>query len=219
MNFKRTYLFTLYIVLFACLLSGGVLFNGCKSNNSSTYVLTGNILEDGKNLVQINCTKCHALVPVDALNKNVWKHHTLPSMCKYFQVSAYLDGYYKDEKDTAGLSLVAWETIVAYYDKLAPDTILSAKKPTPLINDWAEFTLKTPPPVVNNFYRTTLASFDPNNHNIYTADGETDNFTEWDSNLKMRKVTKLPSPVVSAVFTKDATGKNEAVLSCIGAGS
>jgi hypothetical protein len=216
MNFKRTYLFTLYIVLFACLLSGGVLFNGCKSNNSSTYVLTGNILEDGKNLVQINCTKCHALVPVDALNKNVWKHHTLPSMCKYFQVSAYLDGYYKDEKDTAGLSLVAWETIVAYYDKLAPDTILSAKKPTPLINDWAEFTLKTPPPVVNNFYRTTLASFDPNNHNIYTADGETDNFTEWDSNLKMRKVTKLPSPVVSAVFTKDATGKNEAVLSCIG---
>src|SRR5580700_5055543 len=106
MNLKKTHLFTLYIFLSIGLLSGSLLIDGCNNDKSnSTYVLTGNIVADGKNLVQINCQRCHALVPVNDLNKNVWKYHTLPSMCKYFKVSSYLGGYYKNEKDTGGLSL------------------------------------------------------------------------------------------------------------------
>src|SRR5580692_947041 len=150
MNIKKAYLFTFYVLVLVGLLSAGMLINGCKSKSDSSYVLTGDTIADGKNLVQINCTKCHALVPVDALNKNVWKHHTLPSMAHYLGLSHYLGGYFKGEKDTAGLSVEEWQTIVSYYQKLAPDTLLAAKKPVPLLDDWAGFTLKTPPHVKNN---------------------------------------------------------------------
>jgi len=216
MNLKKTYLFTFYICSAIGLLSGSLLIGGCNNEqHDSTYVLTGNIVADGKNLVQINCQKCHALVPVNYLNKNVWKYHSLPSMAKYFKVTPYLGGYYKSEKDTGGLALAAWLSIVTYYEKMAPDTILSPAKPSPLINDWAGFKLKTPPPVQRACF-TTLAAVDTSTGNIYTADRASNNLTEWDKNFKMRKVLTLPSPAVDAVFKKDANGDSEAILSCIG---
>src|ERR1700733_13069734 len=101
MSLNKSFKAVFSIVLAAGSLSAGVLINGCGNPNtgSTGYKLTGNIVEDGKNLVQLNCTKCHALVPVDALNKNVWKFHALPSMSKYLHISHYSIGYYKTEKD------------------------------------------------------------------------------------------------------------------------
>jgi hypothetical protein len=216
MNLKRIHLFTFYIFLTICLLSGSLLINGCNDNKKDTgYVLTGNVLADGKNLVEINCKRCHALVPVDALNKNVWKYHTLPAMAKYFKISTYMDGFYKSEKDTGGLSLAAWQSIQTYYAKLAPDTLLSPKKPTPLLNDWAGFSLKMPPPVHGTSF-TTMAAIDTGTDKIYTSDRETNELTEWDKNFAMRNVATLPSPAVDAIFKKDATGASEAILTCIG---
>ena len=215
MKLKKTYLFAIYIMLLLGLLSAGMLFNGCKSKNNSSYALTGDTIADGKNLVQINCTKCHALVPVDALNKNVWKHHSLTSMAPYLGITSYLGGYFKGEKDTAGLSLNQWQTIVAYYQKLAPDTLLTAKKPIPLLNDWAGFKLKTPPPVKYTAF-TTLAAINAATHKIYTADASTNKLTEWDSAFEQRNVATLPSTGVSATFDKGASGANQALITCIG---
>jgi len=215
MNLKKTYLFTFYTLILIGLLSAGMLFNGCKSKSDSSYTLTGDTIKDGENLVQLNCTKCHALVPVNALNKNVWRHHTLPSMAHYLGVSPYLGGYYKGEKDTAGMSLLQWQAIVSYYEKLAPDTLLPAKKPLPLRSDWAGFTIKTPAAVQYPCF-TTMAEVNPNTHKIYTSDALTNKLTEWDSNLKMGDVTALPSTAVNAVFEKNAAGVNEALISCIG---
>jgi len=214
MNLKSSFTFTLLIVLFIGFLCGGLMISGCNSNNKS-YTPTGDVMIDGKNLAQINCTKCHALVPVNALNKNVWKFHTLPSMSHYLKISSYLGGYYKSEKDTGGLSLAEWQTIVSYYEKAAPDTLLEGKKPIPLVNDWAGFTLKTPAPVSYNSV-TTMAAIDPNNHKIYTSDAIHSKLTEWDSNLKMAKETTLPSTAVNAIFKKDASGNNSALLTCVG---
>jgi hypothetical protein len=214
MNFKNTYLFT-FSVLSVLIISVTVLINGCKNNTKAEYTLTGDVIADGKNLVQIHCTKCHALVPVNALQKDVWKHHSLPSMSHYLGISTYMDGYYKGPKDTTGLTITEWQSIVAYYDKLAPDTMLPAKKPIPLMNDWAGFTLKTPPHIKTNAF-TTMASVDPYNHKIYTSDQAIQQLTEWDNNFKSRNVSLLPSTAVNAIFMKDATGGNSAVLSCIG---
>jgi FG-GAP-like repeat/FG-GAP repeat len=214
MTFKKTYLFT-FSVLSVLIISGIILTNGCKNNTETGYTLTGDVMVDGKNLVQINCTKCHELVPVNALQKNVWKHHALPSMAHYLGISTYMDGFYKGPKDTAGLTINEWQSIVSYYDKLAPDTILPAKKPSPLMNDWAGFTLKTPPHTKANSF-TTMASVDPYNHKIYTSDQAIQQLTEWDNNFNGRKIATLPSTAVSAVFKKDATGANSAILSCIG---
>jgi hypothetical protein len=206
-----------YILLAAGSLSAGVLINGCgKPNTGSTsYKLTGNAVEDGKNLVQLNCTKCHALVPVDALNKNVWKFHTLPAMAKYLHISHYSIGYYKTEKDTGGLSLIEWESIMAYYEKMAPDTLISPPKPTPLINDMAGFKVKLPAEG-KHFVYTTMATIDPNSHKIYTSDQLLSTLNEWDSNFNMKKVASLPSPAVSAVFNKNSNGTNDILLACIG---
>jgi len=216
MNLKNAYsssFFLSFIILFSAI----VLVDGCKDKADNTYKLTGNALVDGKNLAQINCTKCHELVPANALNKNVWKYHTLPAMSHYLGVSSYLDGYFKDQKDTAGLSLVEWQTIVDYYEKLAPDTILPAKKPVSLINDWAGFTLKTPPPFPElHKCFTTMAALDTINHKIYTSDEKSDKLVEWDSDFKMREISTLPSPAVDAIFGKDAAGVNSAILTCIG---
>jgi len=215
MDLKKTYLYTFYILLIVVLFSAGLLLNGCTDKAKTGYTLTGNIVVDGKNLAEINCTKCHALVPIDALNKNVWKFHTLPAMAHRLGISHYLDGYYKSEKDTGGLSLAEWQSIVAYYEKMAPDTLLAAKKPSPLLSDWAEFTLKKPAPFKYPAF-TTLASVNPNTHKIYTSDAMHDDLLEWDSNFKMRKVANLPSMAVNALFTKDASGNNTGIFSCIG---
>jgi len=216
MNLKKTYLFTFYICSVIGLFSAGLLIDGCSSKQTAaSYVLTGDILVDGKNLVQINCTKCHALVPQNALNKNVWKFHSLPRMSHYMRISHYLDGYYKSEKDTGGLSLAAWQTIVAYYEKVAPDTILSPKKPMPLLNDWAGFTLKKPEQAKYAAF-TTMAMVDPYNHKIYTSDNNSDKLLEWDSNLKMRRAATLPSMAVNAIFHKNTDGSDFGIFSCIG---
>ena len=216
MNLKKTHLSAFYIFIATGLLSGSLLIGGCNNDKpDSTYVLTGNIVVDGKNLVQINCQKCHALVPVNELNKHVWKYHTLPAMAKYFKVTPYLGGYYKSEKDIGGLPLDAWLSIVTYYEKMAPDTILSPAKPSPLVNDWAGFTLKMPPPAHGTSF-TTMAAVDTSTDKIYTADRMSNALTEWDKSFKMRKVVTLPSPVVDAVFKRDANGASEAILTCIG---
>jgi hypothetical protein len=216
MNFKKTYLFTSYLLILIGLLSAGVLVNGCKRKSVATaYKLTGDSVLDGKNLVQINCTKCHALVPVNALDKNVWMHHTLPAMAHYLGLSTYGEGYFKSDKDTGGLSMVEWESIETYYQKMAPDTLHPAKGPVPLLNDWAGFKLKTPEPVKHYTY-TTLATFNPYNHKIYTSDNVFQQLTQWDSNLKLQASTILPSTAVNAVFFKDAAGADQGILSCIG---
>ena len=217
MNGKKTYLFAFYAILLAGLISGVMLTSGCKSKTKSNgeYTLTGDTIADGANLVQLNCTKCHALVPVGELTKDVWKHHALPSMSHYLGISHYLGGYYKGDKDSSGLSLLEWQTIVSYYQKLSPDTLPTAKKPTPLLNDWAGFTLKTPQPVKFTSY-TTIAAVDPGTHKIYTADAQSSELTEWDSNLKPRDIAGLPSIGVNIAFNKGAAGTQQAVVACIG---
>lgn len=193
-----------------------IIFAGCRQNSQQAgYTMTGDLLVDGKNLVQINCTKCHALVPVDALNKNVWIHHTLPVSAKFFGISSYLGGFYKGPKDTAGLSLNEWQAIVNYYEKMAPDTILTAKKPIPLVNDWVGFSLKKPKlQTLPSF--TTLAVIDPGNHQILTSDAATNKLSIWDNKFNNIGYADLPSPAVNALFTKGSTGSADVFLSCIG---
>jgi hypothetical protein len=215
MNFKKTYIFTAAIVFTVVVFSCTLLLNGCKNKGRHAYQFTGDTVADGKNLAQINCTKCHSLVPVDALNNDVWQFHTLPAMAQYLGLKSYLGGYYKDDSDTAGLSLVEWQAIVTYYKKMAPVTLPGAKKPAALINDWAGFTLKTPTPI-NGVSFTTMVAVDPSTHKIYSSDNHSTALLEWDSNLKFKPVSTLPSAAVGATFLKDAAGANQGIFSCIG---
>ncbi len=212
MKLKAFYPFTFCLLFFIV----SLLISSCKNKNDNVaFQLTGDTIADGKKLVQINCVKCHAMVPVDALNKNVWEHHALPSMAHFMQVTPYMGGYYKSDKDTAGLSLVEWQAIVSYYKKMAPDTLLAAPKIIEPVTDWAGFKLKTPPASAQPAF-TTMSAINPNNGKIYTSDGISDKLTEWDKNFKMKDIATLPSAGVNAVFKKADKGGGNVILTCIG---
>ncbi len=213
MNRKKTYLSTSVLFLIATTLSFSILLNGCKNKSNTAYVLTGDTIVDGKNLVQLHCTKCHSAVPPNLLTKDVWKFHTLPSMGPYLGVTPYMDGYFK--KDTSGVTLLEWQNIVSYYHKLAPDSLTPAKPPVKAVNDFAGFSLKTPDPA-KAFSFTTMVAVNPFNHKIYTSDGSASVLQEWDSNLKVDATLKLPSPAVNASFFKDEKGAMNGLITCIG---
>jgi len=218
MSLKKPYLFAFYIFLFIGLLSATVLIDGCKqkSNSSnSTLKLSGDAVADGKLLAQLYCSKCHAQVPVDALPNDVWIYHTLPSMAHYFGLHAYLDGYFKQSADTSGLTLLEYQDIVTYYKKMAPKTLAKATRPVPLNNDWAGFSLKMPPPAIHPAY-TTMVAFNPDNHKIYTSDYIYANLAEWNTNLTQLATTSIPTAATGALFEKEPSGTNQAILSCIG---
>lgn len=218
MGLKKSVLTISSLFLSSALLAGLSLFDSCKSKPAYTpYKLTGNVMVDGKNLVQIKCTRCHSLVSVDALPKDVWVNHTLANMAPLLHISTYGgSSYYKDNPlDTAGATIKEWLAIVAYYKKAAPDTLLPAKKPIPLINDWAGFTLKKPAPVKYTAFTTMLAT-NPATHRMYSADAVDEKLNAWDSNLKMDSLAKLPSAAVGVSFGKDSTGNNVGFFACIG---
>ncbi|HVW98630.1 MAG TPA: VCBS repeat-containing protein [Mucilaginibacter sp.] len=214
MNRKRTFLFTSFLFSMVAVISAATLLNGCKEHAASQrYTLTGDTLVDGKNLVQINCTKCHSLVPVNALTKDVWKFHVLPDMGPYLGMTPYLNGYFK--KDTSGLSLLEWKNITSYYQKAAPDSLLPAKPPVAPVNDMAGFAVKTPKEQHEIAY-TTMVAVNPYNHKIYTSDAVSSTLTEWNSNLSEGRTLTLPSTAVDASFEKNEDGSIKGVFSCIG---
>jgi hypothetical protein len=213
MNYKRTYLLTSFLFLIVAAIAGSVLLNGCKNKADTRYVLTGDTVADGKNLVQINCTKCHALVPATAVTKDVWKYHTLPAMAHYLGMTPYMDGYFK--KDTTGLTLLEWQNIVSYYKKVAPDSLPVARPPVKAVTDWAGFRLKKPAEGDSVSF-TTMVAVNPYNHKIYSSDGVSAVLQEWDGNLKMDRAVNLPSAAVNANFVKNGNGTVSALFSCIG---
>jgi hypothetical protein len=215
MNFKKKYLAAAYLLLFIVLLSGVTLMYGCKPKNEA-YKLTGNVKIDGENLVQLKCTRCHALTPINALPKNVWLNHVLVGMAPMLNVSTYGSSFFKrDPRDTTGASIAEWLTIVDYYKKFAPDTLLPEKKPVPLVEDWAGFTLKKPSPLNSTSFTTAIA-FNAATKKLYSADAVNEKLYTWDANLKIDSIASLPSAGVDISFDKDEAGNHTGFISAIG---
>jgi hypothetical protein len=217
MRLTKTGLYTLYLLVFVFLLSGTILFNGCTNTETidNTFKPTGDTIADGKKLVAMYCTKCHQLVPPDALNKDVWKFHALPAMSHYLGLSTYGTSYFKRTLDTSGVSLTNWQIIQDYYAKLAPVELPASKPPVPLINDWAGFSLQKPHEDKNIVY-TTMVAVDQSAGKIYSSDVLSGKLVEWDKALKSRDIAQLPSAGVDANFTKDDAGTPVAIVSSIG---
>jgi hypothetical protein len=215
MKLRRTFLYSSVLLSGVALLSLSTVLNGCKSKTNTPYKLTGDVIADGKHLVDLYCTKCHALTPPEALTKAVWRMHALPAMAEYVGISTYGESFFKDPKDTGGISIVNWQAIVDYYNKVAPDTLLAAKRPIALVNDWAGFTLKKPAQAADISF-TTLVAANPVTGNIYTSDLVANTLTEWNSGLKEISSEKLPSAAVHANFTGGAASADKVILSCIG---
>lgn len=205
---------------FVLLASGSVLFNGCKSkttNTSSGLALTGDTVKDGELLAAKYCTSCHKLVPVEALTNDVWQYHTLPSMAKFAGISTYGSGYFKRDSSSTGMSIKDWEMLVAYYKKMAPQAEGQQKKTQPLLDDWAGFTLRLPAGTADiKPAFTTMVAIDPQGHKLYSSDINTGKLYAWDMQLKPSVVTGLSTGAVDMQFVKNADGKYDGIVSCVG---
>src|ERR1700743_1337747 len=218
MRLTKTGLCTIYLLSFVFLVSGIILFDGCQNKTKpagDNFQPTGNTVEDGKKLVAIYCTKCHAEVPAGALTKDVWNYHTLPSMAHYLNVSVYGTSFYKKPTDTGGISLENLQIIKNYYLKVAPDSLPIATPPAPVVNDWAGFSLSKPKEADKNSF-TTMVAVDQSTRKIYSSDVVTSKLYEWDHNFNVRSVAQLPSPGVNINFIKDSKGADTALVTCIG---
>lgn len=217
MRFTKTNLYITYLILFVILLSASALFNGCThvKDINNGYKPSGDTVADGGKLVKKYCTSCHELVPADALTKDVWKFHALPSMAHYLGLSTYGTEYFKKRPDSAGVSLLEWQAIQNYYKKVAPQNPIPPKPAAALLNDWAGFTLKKPEAGKDIAY-TTLVAVDSSTHKLYTSDFVTNKLYEWNSDLKGHVIASLPSGAVSATFVKNKNGAHQGVFSCIG---
>jgi hypothetical protein len=217
MRTNKNHLNIICLLIIVIALSASAVFTGCKPKVDNTYKLTGDVITDGQNLVKLNCTGCHKLVPADALSQAVWLNHTLPSMAKYLHIAVYGGTqYFKNNPiDTSGISLQNWQAIVSYYQKVAPAELPAAKPPVSLINDWAGFSLKKPAEADSQVY-TSMVAYWPEGHKIYTADGSSDRLFEWGQDLKPHAIVNMPSPVVNASFVKNSDGTYQGIFTCIG---
>lgn len=218
MKIRRIYLCSFYIATVLLAISTGVLFNSCKNKSatkSNSYEYTGNDIVDGKNLVQIHCTRCHALVQADALTKDVWVYHTMPAMASKFGLGDYGGNQYYQKDSAATISLSDWAKIIAYYKKAAPSVLAPAKPPVALQKDWAIFKLKRPKADTAIAY-TTLVAADPYSKKIYTSGLLTRKLYQWDKNLKPTLINDLQTTAVGADFIKDNNGKTQGIFSSIG---
>ncbi|HEV7378670.1 MAG TPA: VCBS repeat-containing protein [Dyadobacter sp.] len=144
------------------------------------------------------------------LDKETWKKRVLPAMAKQLGLEVWQNsGYYQNPQ--SAISLEDWNSILAYYDSLAPVRLSAAKAPATLLKDWSVFDLlkpKTSPSIAT----TTLATIEPGSGNIFTSDSETGKLYQWDKNLHLSRSSQLPSPAVHIEF--DAN-KN-AIITAIG---
>ncbi|TWR27698.1 VCBS repeat-containing protein [Mucilaginibacter achroorhodeus] len=211
MSLKRNSFIVSALLTGLVLLSISAGIEGCKPKTAASYKLTGDVVADGKYLTQQYCTNCHALVPANALTKDVWRMHALPVMADYLKISTYGSDFFKKPTDTGGISLVHWQAIVDYYNKIAPAELKPAQAPVALSSDWAGFTLRKPNEVTDVSFTTTIKG-DPATGKIYTSDLVASNLTEWDTEFKPKVLTTLSSGATDIQLQNNGT----AVISAVG---
>ena len=217
MNISTRSKYFMALSAFVLMVSGSVIFDGCKSKNTSAADLqrVDDSELNGEQLIAKYCTKCHALAPANALTNDVWHFHTLPAMAPYVGISTYGSDYFKAD-GAKGISLVNWSKIVDYYKKTAPVTLSPQKKPDSLVKDWAGFQVKLPKDIadISTAYTTTVG-IDPSTNKIYSADAITLQLYKWDNNLNARVAKSLPSPAIDIAFQKGIA--NRAIITLAGA--
>ncbi|MBS1528220.1 MAG: VCBS repeat-containing protein [Bacteroidetes bacterium] len=214
---SKTNLYITSIFLLVTALSAGALLNSCgggEKDYNNGYKPTGDTVADGQKLAQKYCVSCHQEPSPQLLTKTVWKFHTLPRMARYLGLSTDGMEVFKKKIDSAGISMLEWQSIYTYYYKKAPDSLLAAKPPMPLIRDWAGFTLRKPAPGRTAF--TTMVAVDSASQKLYSADVETEKLSQWDGNLVKKEIADLPSAGVGVNLSKTVKGDKQLLVTCIG---
>jgi hypothetical protein len=163
-----------------------------------------------KQLSDKYCSSCHLPVSPEMLDKETWKKRVLPAMAKQLGLEVFQNsGYYQNPQ--SAISIEDWNSILAYYDSLAPVQLSAAKVPVAPAKDWAIFQIQKPK-ISSSIATTTLAAINQYTGEILTSDSETGKLYQWDKNLNLTRSSQLPSPAVHIDFSPD----KQALITAIG---
>ncbi len=205
--------FTIYYRWLIGLIGLTLVITSCQSGRDSA--LNNPLIAEGQQLAQKHCGTCHQFPSPDLLDKETWTTHVLPAMAPNLGLEAYPgDVYYA--KPNGPLSVENWQKLVAYYKTLAPVKLKPADAPTPVVNDWAVFSIEKPQSDASQIAMTTMVAIDTIGHQIYSSDALQMNLTSWNQTLQPALVRQLYSPAVSATFFRDNHGKEQGSFTCVG---
>ncbi|MDQ1088809.1 hypothetical protein QE390_003355 [Siphonobacter sp. SORGH_AS 1065] len=167
--------------------------------------------KDGAELVETYCSSCHLSVKPELLDKETWLKHVLPAMAPKLGIPTTASGEYyivANSQEKSALSFQEWTKLVAYFEKMAPDSLKAASR-EPLKKDWSIFELQKPKEFSEHAL-TTMVQFQGDK--IYSGHNGQTAMYAWDKNLNRSEVISLQSPVVNAEFISPT----EAAVTTIG---
>ena len=186
--------------------------NSCTSSNQAKNARK----LEGELLVQRYCTSCHVSISPDLLDKETWQKSVLPAMGKMMGISMW-SGQYFPEDIHAGISIVDWQKIVAYFSENAPEKLPVSKPSSPIESPSDFLVIKPLVYDTSKVASTTMVKFNPDNKQIYVADISSLSLHVWDNTLKIKTKHAFESPVVDVVFFNDkSTGQEENLITTIG---
>ncbi|RYE17852.1 MAG: VCBS repeat-containing protein, partial [Sphingobacteriaceae bacterium] len=211
---KRVFFIT--VISIASFSTVFLLVSSCNNQSSkardSVKMISQNV-QNGQILAQKYCSSCHLYTAPSYLDKETWLKHVLPAMAPRLGIAVYADDQYVNNPGKRStVTYDEWMKIVAYYEKIAPVKLPSAKPPATLVKDWAIFNLKKPAAEPDFVATTTLVSVDTANQQLYSGDATTNNVNQWNQKLKPKVFTHLSSPAVYATYPE----KNKTVFTSIG---
>ena len=207
LSFSQSYI---RLLIFATLC---VAVGSCQSGTDAA--LNDPLIAEGKQLAQQHCGSCHLLPSPDLLDKKTWVKHVLPAMAPNLGLEVYPgDMYYAGRK--AAISFDNWQKLLAYYQTLAPETLTPADKPTPIVEDWAVFSLEKPQSDTSQTAMTTLVAVDTIGHQLYSSDALRSDISRWDQHLKPTRFKQLRSAAVHARFFRDNAGQEQGLFTTLG---
>ncbi|WP_170982804.1 FG-GAP-like repeat-containing protein [Dyadobacter frigoris] len=191
-----------YILLFLFL----IVSSGCERN------VGDNTRAQSEALAKLRCGSCHMFPNPALLDKKTWREGILPAMAEHFGIEVLQGNVYLPHKNST-LSIREWQSIIRYYETLAPDSLKSVES-FEKITDWATFRLKTPDPDLSQVSATIMTGINPENKKIFTSSLNHSALYEWNSKLKPSLVTELSTAAVDITFPKQ--GSFESIITCMG---
>ncbi|MCF0057406.1 FG-GAP-like repeat-containing protein [Dyadobacter sp. CY356] len=183
-----------------------ILLAGCERN------VGDNTLAQSKALAKLRCGSCHMFPEPSLLDKKTWREGIMPAMAEHFGIEVLQGNFYLPQKNST-LSIRDWQSIIRYYETLAPDSLEPAQA-LEKTNDWAVFKLKTPDPDSSQIAATIMTGIDPENKKIFSSSLNYSALYEWNNVLKPSLVTALSTSAVDITFPKE--GSFQRIITCMG---